>query len=174
MGERERQRGEGGEQQLHPPPARDRVGGGDKKRQPHAVGLVQGPLGHPPVRLQLVRVEAPVLPPRVLVAQVHVGIRHERLGGEQVVGLIAAVVGVGERVQAERGRVGAQEDEEEGEGPSHGRAPEYQTVAWDCGLRAPVARVSFETRASLKGNPFAWGDPLARSRPAEGSFTASS
>jgi hypothetical protein len=91
------------------------------------VGLVQPPLGLLAVPIELVGIEVLVGACGVLVPDVDVAIVEERLGREQVMGLIAAVVGVPEGVEADRGRVDPEQEQPEGEG-----APQTSsaTSAW--------------------------------------------
>jgi len=91
--------------------ARDQVGGEDEEREADAVGLVQAALGGHAVLVELVGVEGGVGLGHVLVGHVHVAVALERLGREEVVGLVAAVVGVAEGVEAEGRGVDAEEEQ---------------------------------------------------------------
>jgi hypothetical protein len=97
------------------------------------VRLVQPPLGGPAVATKLVRIEVGVGALGVLVPHVHVAVLDDRLGGQQVVGLVAAVVRGAEGAQAKGGRVGGEEQQPEGEGATHRRrtlaADDYATTA---------------------------------------------
>ena len=121
--ERDRQRGDRREEQLHAARPADRVGGRDQEREAHPVRLVQAPLGLPSVRPQLVRVEVRVRARVVLVAHVHVAVVDDRVRRQQVVRLVAAVIGAGEGVEPDRRGVDAEEEQPEGEGATHGAAP---------------------------------------------------
>ncbi|MGH2744879.1 MAG: hypothetical protein ACRDN8_20820 [Thermoleophilaceae bacterium] len=66
--------------------------------------------------VEVVRVEVLVRARGVLVLDVDVPVFEQRLGGEQVVRLIAPVVGVAERIEADGGRVDAEQEQPEGEG----------------------------------------------------------
>jgi hypothetical protein len=68
------------------------------------------------VLVEVVGVEGLVGPLGVLVVDVDVAVVEERLGGQQVVRLVAPVVGVAERVEAYGCRVDAEEEQPEGEG----------------------------------------------------------
>jgi hypothetical protein len=68
------------------------------------------------VAVELVGIEVLVGAGDVLVANVDVGLVEERLGRQQVVRLVPAVVGVPEGVEADGGRVDAEEEQPEGEG----------------------------------------------------------
>ncbi|MEA2365676.1 MAG: hypothetical protein QOI32_1188 [Thermoleophilaceae bacterium] len=94
----DRQRCDGREEQLDPPRSGQRVRGRDQKRKADAVRLVQPALGLAPVTAEVVRVEVGVRARGVLVEHVHVAVLHERLGGEQVMRLVAAVLRRAERV----------------------------------------------------------------------------
>jgi hypothetical protein len=76
---------------------------------------------------KLVGVELGVGALPVLVAHVHVAVVDDRVGREQVVRLVARVVGAGERVEPERGGVDAEEQQPEGKGATHWR----RTLATD-------------------------------------------
>src|SRR6185312_5997134 len=121
------QRGDRGEEQLHAAGAADRVRGRDQQREAHAVRLVQPPVGGTPVRPELVRIELGVGAMPVLVADVDVAVVDDRVRREQVVRLVASVVGAGERVEPDRGGVDAEEQQPEGEGATHWR----RTLATD-------------------------------------------
>ena len=58
----------------------------------------------------------------VLVGYVDVAVVAQRLGGQQVVRLVAGVAGVPVRVQSDRGRVDAEQQQPQGEGAAHGGA----------------------------------------------------
>ena len=76
--------------------------------------LVQPALGGAPMAAELVGIEAGVRARGVLVEHVHVGVLDDRFGGEHVVRLVAAVLRVAERVQAQRCRVGGEQQQPEG------------------------------------------------------------
>ncbi|MGH2823250.1 MAG: hypothetical protein ACRDLY_09575 [Thermoleophilaceae bacterium] len=78
--------------------------------------LVEPSLRLLPVPVEVVRVEVLVRARGVLVLDVDVPVFEQRLGGEQVVRLIAPVVGVAERIEADGGRVDAEQEQPEGEG----------------------------------------------------------
>jgi len=120
--QRDRQCGDGGQKQLDGLRASERERGGDQQREAQTVRLVQPSIGLPPVRPQLVRIELPVRPLGVLVAHVDVAVVDERLRGQQVVRLVAAVIRAAERVQPERRGVDAEQQQPEREGATH-RAP---------------------------------------------------
>jgi hypothetical protein len=80
------------------------------------VRLVQPPVGLFPVPVEVVGIEVVVRARGVLVADVDVAVVEQRLGGEQVVRLVATVVGVAESVEADGGRVDPEEEQPEGEG----------------------------------------------------------
>ena len=122
VGERHRERGDRGQEQLHARRAADGIRGGDQQREAHPVRLVQPALGPASVAVQLVGIEVGVRPLGVLVEHVHVAVLDDRLRGQQVVRLVAAVLRGAERVQPERGRVGGEQQQPEGEGAAH-RAP---------------------------------------------------
>jgi hypothetical protein len=83
------------------------------------VGLVQPALSNLALPVQRIGVEAGVAAAAVVIADVDVAVLDERPRRQQVVRLIARVVGAAERVQAERGGVGAEQDQEEGYGQPH-------------------------------------------------------
>ncbi|CAN5237250.1 hypothetical protein BH20ACT20_BH20ACT20_03020 [soil metagenome] len=113
VGQRHRQCRDRREEDLHPLGAGQRVGRGDQQREAGAVGLVQAPLGLRPVAVEVVGVELRVRTLGVLVLHVEAAVLDQRLRGQQVVGLVPAVLGVAEGVQAERGGVDAEEQDEE-------------------------------------------------------------
>jgi hypothetical protein len=119
VGERHREGGDRREEELHRLRPAERVGRRDQQREAHPVRLVQAPVRLPPVRSQLVRVERRVGAVRVLVEQVDVAVVRDRLGGEQVVRLVAAVVRARERVEPQRRGVDAEQQQPEGEGATH-------------------------------------------------------
>jgi hypothetical protein len=110
-----RQRREGGEKQLHRRRAADRVRGCDHEWKADAVRLVQAAVRLAAVRLQRVRVEALVGARGVLVLQVGVAVLDDGPRRQQVMRLVPAVVGVAERVEAEGGPVGGEQDDPESE-----------------------------------------------------------
>ena len=120
VGERQRERGDRREEELDPLRPSDRVRGQDEQRKADPVRLVQPPAGLLAVTLEVVGIEVVVGPRGVLVLDVHVAVVEQRLGRQQVVRLVTAVVGVAERVEADSGRVDAEQDEPEGEGAPHG------------------------------------------------------
>lgn len=119
VGERDRQRGDRGQEQLDAGGAAERVGGGDQQREADAMRLVELSLGLAAVAVEQVGVELGVGLADELVAHVDVAVLDDRLRRQQVVGLVARVVGIGEGVDAERRGVGAEEQQEQGERPSH-------------------------------------------------------
>jgi hypothetical protein len=110
-----------GEEQLHPVNAADRVGRCDQQGEAEPVRLVQTALRRAAMPPELVWIELRVRALAVLVEHVHVAVLDDRLGGQQVVRLVAAVVRRAERVQAERGRVDGEQQQPEGEGATHRR-----------------------------------------------------
>jgi hypothetical protein len=133
VSERHRQSGDRREEQLHRLHAADGVGRRDQEREADSVRLVQAALGEASMAVELVRIELVVRARGVLVAHVHVAVLNDRLGGQQVVRLIPAVVGGAERMQPERGRVAGEQQQPEGEGATHRRrtlaAHAYATTA---------------------------------------------
>ena len=123
VGERDRQRRDRRQEQLHAPRTAHRVRGRDQEREADPVRLVQASPGLPSLRVEPVRVEVRVGALRVLVAHVHVAVVHDRVRREQVVRLVAAVVGAGECVEPDRRGVDAEEEQPEGKGAAHGAAP---------------------------------------------------
>jgi hypothetical protein len=121
VGERHGQRRDRRQEQLDALRAAERVGGGDQEREAQAVRLVETTVRLLAVPVQVVRVEVVVRPGGVLVLDVDIAVLDKRLGGEQIVRLVAGVVGVAERVESEGRRVGGEEEEPEGRRPSHGR-----------------------------------------------------
>ena len=119
--QRPRKRRDRREEELDGLRATDRVRGRDEQRKPDAVRLVQPALGRPAVATKLVRIEVGVRALRVLVPHVHIAVLDDRLGGQQIVRLIAAVVRGPEGAQAQRGGVGGEEQQPEGEGATHRR-----------------------------------------------------
>ena len=119
--QRQRQRGDRSEEQLHSLRAADGIRRRDQEWKADAMWLVQPALGPASVAVEFVRIEAGVGALGVLVEHVDVAVLDDRLGGQQVVRLVAAVVGGAERVQAQRGRVGGEQQEPEGEGATHRR-----------------------------------------------------
>jgi hypothetical protein len=130
VGEGQRQRGDRREEELDPLCPCDCVRGQDEQRKADPVRLVQPPVGLLAVAVEVVGIEVVVGPRGVLVLDVHVAVVQQRLRRQQVVRLVTAVVGVAERVEAERGRVDAEQDEPEGEG-----APHSGVVAYEGGRR---------------------------------------
>jgi len=98
VGQRHRQGRDRGQEDLHPLRPRQGVGRRDQQRQSRAMGLVQPPLGLGPVAVQLVGVELRVRTLGVVVFHVEVAVLDQRLRREQVVGLVAAVLGCAEGV----------------------------------------------------------------------------
>ena len=119
--QRHRQGGDGSQEELRCLRAPDRVCGRDQQREADAVRLVQPALGRAAVAAQRVRIEVGVRTVGVLVEHVDVAVLDDRLRGQQVVGLVAAVVRGPEGAQAERGRVGGEQQQPEGEGATHRR-----------------------------------------------------
>jgi hypothetical protein len=78
------------------------------------VRLVQAPLRLAAVPVELVRIELVVGALAVLVEHVHVAVVDQRLRRQEVVRLVAPVVGLGERVEPERGGVDAEQQQPEG------------------------------------------------------------
>jgi hypothetical protein len=106
--ERHRQRCDRRQEELDGSGAAERVRRGDQQREAQPVRLVQPPLGLLAVRVEVVRVEVGVGAGGVLVLDVHVPVLNQRLGREQVVGLVAAVIRVAEGAQSERCGVDAE------------------------------------------------------------------
>ena len=160
VGQGHGQRGDRGEEQLHPLGPADEVRGQDQEREAHAVGLVQAALGEHAVLVELVGVEVGVGAGDVLVAHVHVVVALQRLGGQQVVGLVPGVVGAPEGVEADGGGVDPEEQDEEGEGPAH---------AGRKARDAPATRPSPRRRDRGRGRGPSWvvGEPPARLRGGE-------
>jgi hypothetical protein len=133
--QRHRQRRDRGEEQLDGLRAADGVGGRDQERKADPVRLVPPTLGLAAMRVQLVGVEAGVGALGVLVAHVHVAVVDDRLRRQQVVRLVAPVVGGTEGVQADGGRVDAEQQQPEGKGATHRRRTlatrAYATTAID-------------------------------------------
>ena len=75
------------------------------------------------VGAELVRVEVRVRALVVLVEHVHVAVVDDRVGRQEVVRLVAAVIGAPERLESDRRGVDAEEEQPEGEGATHGAAP---------------------------------------------------
>ena len=121
VGQRHRQRGDGRQEQLDALRAAHDVGGEDEQREAHAVRLVQAAVGLHSVLVEGVGVELGVGARGELVVHVHVVVALERFGRQQVVRLVAGVVGLVEGVEAESGGVDAEEHEEEGRGSLHCR-----------------------------------------------------
>ena len=117
---RQGERGDRSEEQLDALGPGERIGRGDQQREAESERLVQLDGRLLAVLVELIGVEVVVGAGGVLVAHVDVAVFHERLGGEQVVGLITAVVGIAERVEPERGGVGAEEEEPQRGRASHG------------------------------------------------------
>ena len=120
-GEHEAERRDRGEEELDEGRAAERVGGRDQQREADAVRLVAAPERELPVGRQRAGIEARVGARRVLVAQVEVAVGDDRLGGEQVVRLVAAVLRAGEGVDPERRRVGGEQDRPERQQPRAAR-----------------------------------------------------
>jgi hypothetical protein len=80
------------------------------------VRFVETPLGLLAVPVEVVRIEVRVGPRGVLIPDVDVAVVQQRLRGEQVMRLVTPVVRVAERIEAERGRVDAEQQQPEGEG----------------------------------------------------------
>jgi hypothetical protein len=119
--QRQRESGDRGEEQLHALRAAYGVRRCDQQRKADPVRLVQPALDLASVAPQLVRIEVGVRALGVLVLHVHVAVLDDRLRGQQVVRLVAAVLRGAERVQAERGRVRGEQQQKEGEGAAHRR-----------------------------------------------------
>ena len=90
--ERHRERGDGGHQELDAGRPGERVGRRDQRGEAHAVRLVEATLRLPAVAVELVWVPVAVGAPGVLVPHVHVAVVDQRLGRQQVVRLVAAVL----------------------------------------------------------------------------------
>jgi hypothetical protein len=129
VGEHERQSCDGGEEELDAVGAAGRVGRQDEERKADPVRLVEATLGLLAVPVERVGVEICVGALGVLVRDVGVPVLHERLRCEQVVRLVAAVVGVAEGVEADGGRVDAEEEQPEGERAPHGPSAPLSTPA---------------------------------------------
>jgi hypothetical protein len=85
------------------------------------VRFVEAPLRLLAVLVQVVRVEIVVGATCVLVVDVDVAVGDERLRREQIMGLVAGVVGVAEGVEPEGRGVNAEEEKPDGRRPSHPR-----------------------------------------------------
>ena len=117
---RDRQRGERRHEQLDALRASDRVGGRDQQREAGAVRLVQPPLRQDAVGVERAGIERAVGAFPVLVGKVDAAVLDDRLRGQQVVRLVARVVGAAERVEPERRGVDREQDEPEcGAAPPH-------------------------------------------------------
>jgi hypothetical protein len=134
VGERHAERGHEREEELHRLRATEREGRRDQQREPQPMRLVEPPVRRLAVLVEVVGVELVVGARGVLILDVHVPVVHERLRGQQVVRLVARVLGGPERVQPEGGRVDAEEEREEGSGPPHCGEPRE----WPRGLAAPA------------------------------------
>ena len=121
VAERHGESGDRREEQLHSLRASDRVGRRDQQREADPVRLVQPTLGGASLAPQLVGIELGVRVVGVLVEHVHVAVLDDRLRGQQVVRLVAAVLRRAERVQPQRRRVGGEQQQPEGEGATHRR-----------------------------------------------------
>ena len=77
------------------------------------MGFVQPPHRLHTLRLEHQGVEGGVLARRVLVEHVEIAVLDQRLGSQQVVRLVAAVVGAGEGVEPERPGVHREQQEPE-------------------------------------------------------------
>jgi hypothetical protein len=97
----------------------ERIRRKDQQRKADPVRLVQPAVGLAPVPVEPVGVEIRKLASGVLIADVDVRVPGERLGRQQVVGLVTAVLGGAESAQPERGRVGGEQQRKEGGGPAH-------------------------------------------------------
>ena len=131
--QRHRERSDRGDEQLHALRATDRICGADQKRKAEPVWLVQPSLGPAPLAPERVWIEVGIGALGVLVAHIHVAVLDDRPGGEQIVRLVAAVLRAAERVQAQRRRVGGEQEQPEGEGATHRRRTlatrTYETTA---------------------------------------------
>jgi len=92
----------------------------DQGREAGAVRLVQSPVARGAVHVEVVGVEAGVLARGVVVEHVEVAVLDQRARGQQVVGLVAAVVGRTEGVEAQRRRVERQQRDEDRDGAAGG------------------------------------------------------
>ena len=122
------------------------VGGRDQQREADPVRLVGLAVGQPAVALERVRVPVAVGARRVLVAQVDVAIADDRLGRQQVVGLVAAVLRRAERVQADRRGIRREQDEPDCGVAAHGLhdrgcAVRPPPVAGSQPMRGPLPRL---------------------------------
>ena len=97
VGDRDRQGGQRGHQQLDRGRPSQRIGGDYQEREAGAVRFVQHPIAHLAVHVQLVRIEVVVLALAVVVEHVQVAVLDDRMGRQEVVRLVAAVLGVAER-----------------------------------------------------------------------------
>ena len=145
VSERHRESGDRGEKQLHALHAADPMGRREQQWEADAVRLVQAALRRASVAVEVVRIELGVCAGGVLVEHVHVAVLDDRLGGQQIVRLVAAVIRGAERVQPKRGRVGGEQQQPEGEGATHRRrtlarkAPGYVTI-WSSGRAGARSR----------------------------------
>jgi hypothetical protein len=162
VAERHGERRDRGEEELDALGPSRGVGGRDQEREADAVRLVQPALGLAPVAVEVVRVEVLVLAREVLVAHVDVAVLHERLRRQQVVRLVPRIVGVGERVEAEGGGVGGQQDDEEHGGARH--RPQPTRTGRGPVARAAVALVSRLTAGGVLSVPRS-DAPRVRRRP---------
>ena len=115
--QRDGSRGDRRHEQLHRPGAPERERRRDQQRETGTVRLVQPPARERPVPVQLVGVEGLVLARVVVIEHVDVTVLDERVRRQQVVRLVAGVVGVPERVKAQRGGVGSEQDDPEQRSP---------------------------------------------------------
>ena len=108
-------------QQLHALRSCGGEGGRHEQREAGAVWLVEAPVRCAAVPVELVGVEVAVVAVAVAIRDVEVAVVDQRLRGEQVVRLVAAVVRVPEDVKPEGRRVdGEQQDPQRGR-PRHHR-----------------------------------------------------
>ena len=144
VAEGHRQRRHRCQEELDTVRAADGEGGSNECREADAVRLVEPPVGCLAVLVERVGVEARVGARRVLVGHVDVAVLHERLRREQVVRLVAGVVGVSEGMKPEGGRVGSEQQQEEGGGPSHrGQQPSCRAmiICWTSSVPSPIVRI---------------------------------
>ena len=111
VGEHHRQRRQRGQKELDGDGAAEQPGGHEQEREADPEGLVEAPVGLLAPALEVVGIEVRVGALGVLVADVEVAVIDQRLDRQQIVRLVAAVVGVAEGVEAEGGRVDAEEHE---------------------------------------------------------------
>jgi hypothetical protein len=119
--QRQRECRDRGEKELDSLRPTKRVRRGDQEGKADPVRLVEPALGPAPLPAELVGVEPGVRAVGVLVEHVHVAVLDDRGCGEQVVRLVAGIVGPAEGIQSEGGCVDGEQQQPEGEGATHRR-----------------------------------------------------